>query len=249
MITPRVISLDLDDTLWPVAPVIAAAETALLSWLRARHPRAVHGHDVDSMRSLRARIAAQFPEQSHDMTFLRRRALAEQFAAAGYPDVPDAVTRSVGAPIFGPSVASLPVAAGSPVEEALEIFFAERNRVEFYADVRPALIRLRARYRLFAVSNGNADLERCGIGDLFDGHITASGAGAAKPDARIFAHLLREAGVEPIEVLHIGDDPLADVVGATRAGMQAVWLNREARRWPSQFAPPPRTVTTLAEII
>jgi putative hydrolase of the HAD superfamily len=102
---------------------------------------------------------------------------------------------------------------------------------------------------LFALSNGNADLRRCGLGDLFEGHVTASAAGAAKPDARIFAHLLRSAGVDAIEVLHIGDDPLADVVGATQAGMQAIWLNRERREWPSQFAPPLRTVTTLAEVI
>ncbi len=71
-----------------------------------------------------------------------------------------------------------------------------RNRVEFYDDVRPSLLRLRSRYRLFAVSNGNADLERCGIADLFAGHVTARAAGAAKPDARIFAALLELAGVE-----------------------------------------------------
>jgi FMN phosphatase YigB (HAD superfamily) len=57
------------------------------------------------------------------------------------------------------------------------------------------------------------------------------------------------AGVEPARVLHIGDDPLADVVGATQAGMQAVWLNRDGREWPKAFATPPRTVSTLAEII
>ncbi len=93
------------------------------------------------------------------------------------------------------------------------MFFAERNRVEFYDDVLPALRRLRSRYRLFALSNGNADLGRCGIAHLFDGHITARSAGAAKPDARIFAALLQEAGVAAAQVLHIGDDPLADVVG------------------------------------
>ena len=53
--------------------------------------------------------------------------------------------------------------AESACEEALEVFLAARNRVEFFDDVRPALERLRARYRLFALSNGNADLERCGI--------------------------------------------------------------------------------------
>ena len=224
MDAPRVISLDLDDTLWPVAPVIAAAEAALQSWLREHHPRAVVGLTVDSMRDLRNRVAERCPLKSHDLTFLRRQALAEMFAAAGYPDGPAA-------------------------DVAFEIFLSERNRVEFYADVRPALERLRAKYRLFALSNGNADLERCGVADLFDGHVTASAAGAAKPDARIYAHLLRAAGVPPIEVLHVGDDPLADVVGATRAGLQAVWLNRDARTWPEQFAPPARTVATLADIV
>jgi putative hydrolase of the HAD superfamily len=238
MIAPRVISLDLDDTLWPVAPVIEAAEIALLSWLRAHHPRAAAGHDIDSLRTHRARIAAQFPDQGHDMTFLRRRALAEMFAAAGYEGLPAA----------GPPPAGS-LTAGTPVEEALEIFMKERNRVELYDDVRPALVRLRSTYRLFAVSNGNADLNRCGIAELFDGHITASAAGAAKPDLRIFAHLLHVAGAEAHEVLHIGDDPLADVVGATQAGMRAVWLNREARTWPEHFAPPSRTISTLAEIM
>ena len=225
MITPRVISLDLDDTLWPVAPVIAAAEAALLSWLREHHPRAVRRHTVDSMRELRAGGAERFPQKGHDLTFLRRQALAEMFAAAGYRG------------------------GGAAADDAFEIFLGERNRVEFYADVRPALTRLRAKYRLFALSNGNADLERCGIAELFDGHITASAAGAAKPDARRFSHLLRTAGGPPSEVLHVGDDPLADVVGATQAGMQAIWINRDARTWPEQFAPPARTVTTLADIL
>ena len=227
MIAPQVISLDLDDTLWPVAPVIAAAEEVLLAWLRAHHPRAALGHDLVSMRELRAAVSERFPDQRHDLSFLRRRSLLEVFTAAGY--APDA---------------TVPM----PVDEAMEVFYTERNRVEFYADVRPALERLRSRYRLFAVSNGNADLHRCGIADLFEGHVTASAAGAAKPDPRIFAHLLQMAKVEPIDVLHIGDDPLADVIGATRAGMQAVWLNRESRRWPLEFAPPARTVSTLADI-
>jgi putative hydrolase of the HAD superfamily len=219
----RVISLDLDDTLWPVGPVIAAAEAALFDWLEARYPKTVRGHSVESMRAMRARIAARFPERSHDLTFLRRRALAAQFAAVGYPE--------------------------ALCEEALEVFLAARNRVQFYADVRPALLRLRADYRLFAVSNGNADLHRCGIGDLFEGHITAIAAGAAKPDARIFAALEDMAGVRAEEVLHVGDDPLADVVGARQAGMQAVWLNRDSRDWPVALAPPARTISTLAEII
>lgn len=224
MSVTRVISLDLDDTLWPVAPVIAAAEAALLEWLMQRYPRAARGHTLDSMRALRARIAAQFPERGHDLSFLRRRALAAQLTAAGY--------------------------AESSCEEAFEVFIAARNRVEFFAEVRPALERLRARYRLYALSNGNADLHRCGIAELFDGHVTAIAAGAAKPDAKIFAALREMAGVAAEEILHVGDDPITDVVGARQAGMQTVWLNRNnARAWPVALAPPTRTISTLDEII
>jgi FMN hydrolase / 5-amino-6-(5-phospho-D-ribitylamino)uracil phosphatase len=223
MNTPLVLSFDLDDTLWPVGPVIAAAESELLAWLRARYPRTLSGHDIESLRVLRAGVAERFPERGHDLTFLRHRALKDLFEAAGH--------------------------AESLADEAFEVFFAARNRVEFYDDVRPSLIRLRSRYRLFALSNGNADLHRCGIGDLFAGHITARAAGAAKPDARIYAALLEMAGVDAHQVLHVGDDPLADVVGAMQAGMQAVWLNRDARQWPEQYERPARTISTLAEII
>lgn len=251
-IAPRVISFDLDDTLWPVAPVIEAAERTLFAWLETRHPQAVHGHSIESMRALRVRIAEQFPERRHDLTFLRRRALAAQFGAAGLgaAGLGAAGIGAAGVGAAGRGAADSDAGDLEPlIDEAFEVFLAERNRVELYADVRPSLTRLRARYRLFALSNGNADIERCGIGDFFDGHVTAIAAGAAKPDARIFAQLERIAGVSAAEVLHVGDDPLADVVGATRAGMQAVWLNRDARPWPTQFPPPPRTISTLAEIM
>ena len=217
-----VLSFDLDDTLWPVEPVIVAAEAAMLAWLREYHPLMMHGHDRESLRAMRLRIAQQFPERSHDMTFLRHRALTEMFAAAGHPT--------------------------SHADEAFEVFYAARNRVKLYDEVESSLERLSARYRLFALSNGNADLKRCGIAHWFEGHITAISAGAAKPDIRIFNRLLDAARVEPRQVLHIGDDPHLDVMGAAQAGMQAAWLNRDANSWPAQLPPPPRTIFSLDDI-
>jgi putative hydrolase of the HAD superfamily len=166
---PLVLSFDLDDTLWAVEPVILAAEAAMLAWLKEHHPQMMLGHDRESLRAMRARIAAQFPERSHDMTFLRHRALAEMFAAAGQP--------------------------AARADEAFEVFYAARNRVKLYDEVESSLERLSARYRLYAISNGNADLKRCGIAHWFEGHITAISAGAAKPDIRIFTRLLDVAGV------------------------------------------------------
>jgi putative hydrolase of the HAD superfamily len=194
----------------------------MLAWLRERHPDVVRHHDAASLRALRMRVVTHFPEHSHDFTFLRRRALAQMFSDAGHDE--------------------------SHADEAFEVFYTARNRVQLFDDVQAALERLQLRYRLFALSNGNADLTRCGIAHLFEGHVTAIAAGAAKPDARIFARLLEVAGVEAARVLHVGDDPHADVVGAMQAGLQAAWLNRDAKQWPAQFAPPSRTISTLAEI-
>jgi putative hydrolase of the HAD superfamily len=238
-----VLSFDLDDTLWPVGPVIAAAEQDLWKWLRERHPHAVRGHSLESLQAMRALTAERHPEHGHDLTFLRHRALKDLFEAAA------AATVAAGSPAAAAAAAKSPVDVDALADEALEVFFTARNRVDLYHDVRPSLQRLHARHRLFALSNGNADLQRCGIAHWFSGHVTARSAGAAKPDARIFARLLAEAGVEAHEVLHIGDDPVTDVVGAMQAGMQAVWLNRDARAWPKNLPPPPRTITTLAEII
>ncbi len=222
MNVPLVLSFDLDDTLWAVEPVMIAAESAMVAWLRERHPEMMRGHGAESLRAMRARVAEQYPQRSHDMTFLRRRSLENMFIEAGHP--------------------------AAHADEAFEVFFAARNRVKLYDEVAASLERLRARYRLFALSNGNADLKRCGIAHLFEGHVTAIEAGAAKPDARIFTHLLKQARVEAQQVLHIGDDPHADVVGAMQAGMQAVWLNRNAKPWPAQLPRPARTIATLEEI-
>lgn len=218
-----VLSFDLDDTLWAVEPVLVAAEGAMLAWLHEHHPQVMSGQDAKSLRALRVRTAERYPEHAHDVTFLRRRSLEQLFAAAGRPS--------------------------AHADAAFEVFYAERNRVKLYDEVAASLERLKRSYRLFALSNGNADLKRCGLAHLFDGHVTAAAAGAAKPDARIFECLQDAAGVAAAQVLHVGDDPHADVIGALQAGMQAAWLNRGAREWPAQLPPPPRTISTLEEII
>lgn len=217
-----VLSFDLDDTLWAVEPVILAAEAAMIAWLRAHHPAVLKDHDRESLRVMRARVARQYPDRNHDMTFLRRRALEEMFTAAGHD--------------------------ASHADQAFEVFYAQRNRVQLYDEVDDSLKRLSARYRLFAVSNGNADLKRCGIAHWFEGHITAISAGAPKPDIRIFARLLDAAGVDAASVLHVGDDPQLDVVGAMRAGMRAAWLNRGAKQWPAHLPPPSLTISTLEDL-
>lgn len=222
MTQPSVLSFDLDDTLWPIAPVIVAAENEMWEWLSARHPEVMRGHSIETLRAMRVAMNARYPQRSHDMSFLRHRALVELFGE--HSD------------------------AERFADDAFEVFYAARNRVSLYDDVGPALARLHVRYRLFGLSNGNADLERCGLASFFEGHVSAISAGAAKPDVRIFNTLVQLAGVAPSDILHVGDDPALDVDGAARAGLQTAWLNRDGRPWPDTLPPPSRTIATLAEL-
>jgi putative hydrolase of the HAD superfamily len=218
----RAIIFDLDNTLWDVHPVIVRAEHAMHEFLARAYPRVAELHDLHSMRELRARMAIEHPGMRHDFTWLRLEALRTHAREAGY--------------------------AESMAEEAFEVFYRARNTVTLYDDVRPALDRLVRDYRLFALSNGNADLGLIGLGDYFEANLAARDAGMMKPDPRIFVLLLTRAGLAAHEAVHVGDDPEADVEGARAAGVVPVWLNRDDSRWPRASEAPALTISGLAEL-
>ena len=219
----RAIIFDLDDTLWEVGPVIVRAEHAMLAFLAGRYPRVLERHTLDSMRDVRARMAFEHPAMRHDFTWLRLESLRHHAREAGYPD--------------------------AMAQEAFEVFYRTRNEVTLYDDVLPALEQLRARFRLFAISNGNADLATIGLGRFFEHALAAREAGVLKPDPRIFELLLERAGLGASQVVHVGDDAVADVDGARRAGLTPVWLNRRGCDWPAATLPAPLTVRTLTELV
>jgi putative hydrolase of the HAD superfamily len=218
----RAICLDLDDTLWPVWPTIARAELALQGWLKLRAPRAAAlVADSQARAALRQQVMEAHPDLHHDLSHQRQELIRLALHQCGEDT------------------------AHAP--EAFEIFFAERNRVDFYDDALPALAQLAARFPLLAVSNGNADLARVGVDHLFAGSVSARDAGVAKPDGRIFAAAAKRLGLAPHQVLHVGDDPALDVLGALAAGMQAVWVNRDGKSWAHE-AQPHATASHLGEL-
>ena len=219
---PLALAFDLDNTLWDIGPVMARAEQALHDWLATHYPRITDLHSIDAMRERRFALAERRPDLAHDFTALRKLSLHEHAAEAGYP--------------------------AALVEHAFEEFYAHRNSVELYSDVLPELERLGGKFRLLALTNGNADLKRIGIAHHFELIVTARSVGWAKPDARIFASLLAGAGLAAGDVLYIGDEPVADVEGPRGAGIEAVWINRTGAEWPQELAPPLRTVTNLHEL-
>ena len=197
----QALTLDLDDTLWPVWPAIERAEHALHAWLMQHASATARRFDVAALRGLREAVAAENPHWVHDFTRMRRESLARTLTLAG----DDAAL----------------------ADRAFEVFFAARNRVELYADARPALEALARRWPIVALTNGNADLQSIGLADHFIATVSAREFGTAKPDARIFHEACRLANAAPHAVLHIGDDWLLDVAGAHAAGMRSAWVRRE----------------------
>lgn len=207
----RALTLDLDDTLWPIEPVVLRAEAELDAWLARHCPEVAAAWPIEAMRELRTRVHADNPELAHDFTALRKLSLAHVFEPFGHGE--------------------------ELVERAFEVFYAARNRVELYPDAGPALQRLAGRFPIASLSNGNADLHRIGLGEYFVATVTARTVGVGKPHPRIFERAVACLGLPAAQVAHVGDDPLLDVQGAQRAGLVAVWLNRSGAAWPLQRPP------------
>ena len=196
----RAVTLDLDDTLWPVWPAIRRAEQVLHDWLRVHAPATAQAFDTEGLRQLREEARLLHPQWAHDLTALRRESIRDALQRAG--DDP-----GLAVPAF-------------------EAFFDERQRVEFYPDVLPALARLVLRWPLLALTNGNADLHRVGLSTWMVGSVSAREFGLGKPDARIFHEACRRLDVPADAVLHIGDDRHLDIEAARSAGLHALWIHR-----------------------
>ncbi|MFT3761378.1 MAG: HAD-IA family hydrolase [Pseudoxanthomonas sp.] len=223
----RAITLDLDDTLWPFPPIGARIERALDDWMREHSPATAAMFPLPAMRELRERVFADNPHLLHDLGALRRMTLEIALRESG--------------------------GALHRLDEAYEIFYAERNKVDFYPDTLDALERLARRVPLASLSNGNADLRRIGLADRFAACLHSREHGAAKPEASFFHAACAALDLQPHEVLHVGDHVELDALGAARAGLRSCWLNRpndagEVARWPDGAPRPDLEFSTLAEL-
>ena len=141
--------------------------------------------------------------------------------------------------------------------ETLDRFFGvpyeKRSRL------RPGIIEqlalLAERYRLAIAANQPPQvqevLERHGVWDFFAVHGISENLGLEKPDARLFLHVLEQAGCLPEEAVMIGDRPSCDIVPARKLGMKAILLRVGSHRNQRIRCPeeaPDREIFTAEEI-
>ena len=118
----------------------------------------------------------------------------------------------------------------APAEVLTEV--AER-RIFFnpYPESENVMRQLRAAgLPLYAVSNWDIELAKViddlGWTDFFDGVVVSAVLGVEKPEGAIFEEALRVSGVARDRAVHVGNDPVTDVRGASEAGLDTVFVDR-----------------------
>jgi putative hydrolase of the HAD superfamily len=218
----QALTFDLDDTLWECAAVIAQAEAENYRWLQKHYPRLTARFSLDDLRQKRQETANSNPNIAHDVVELRLRSLAACLSEVGYS----------------------PLAATS----ALEQLVAHRHAVTLFPEVKEMLEILAERFVLGVISNGNANVYRLGLGEYFRFALSPRVVGCEKPDARIFAAAATLAEAPPAAIVHLGDHPQSDVIGAKAAGFQSIWVNRYQKIYPEDLPPPDAEIENLRQL-
>jgi len=206
----KVITFDLDDTLWPARPVLEQAERETYIWFSNHAACITDRFSPAAMLQFRIELMRNNNSLRHRISDLRKHCYQQLALASGYNNQQ----------------------ATAIAERAFQVFIDWRQRVTCFAGVDTTLAALSNSYLLGAVTNGNANLEKIGVGKYFDFCISAEALNASKPDPLVFATVLQHAqeksasAVEPQQVVHVGDDLQADVVGAAQAGFNTVWLRQ-----------------------
>lgn len=220
----KVIGFDLDDTLWAVDPVIIRAERKLTEWLRSTEPRI--RYDADSMRALRNEVLSTQPALGGRITELRRHVIQTALERSGV-EVKH---------------------AGRIADDAIEIFLAARNQIEMFDGAFDAISRLSSQFTLGALSNGNADISRLGLSDIFHFAFSAEEVGAPKPADNLFRAALEHTGVAPQEMIYVGDDPAHDIDPAKRLGIRTIWVDNGIKVRKRGETTPDATVSHVQEV-
>lgn len=202
----KVISFDLDDTLYDNVPVIAAAEAWLLNALKQQRPESTL-LGKDKLAAIKRQILVAEPELAHDVSALRLRMLTQGLQQQGMQLT----------------------AAQALAAELYQGFLTERGKINVPKTSHQVLSELGQRYPLAVITNGNLPIERTALAPYFEVVLRAGAHGRMKPAPDMFYALANQMKVKPAEILHIGDHIHTDVAGALHSGCQAIWLNDQGR--------------------
>ncbi|WP_239452584.1 MULTISPECIES: HAD family hydrolase [unclassified Halomonas] len=226
----KAITFDLDDTLWDNSGVMQRTEQGHVDWLteqlgawqRGREEPLTPPIALSDYLSERQALARRSWSRRGDFSWLRERTLIQLLEESG-------VNRA---------------AAHWWAALAMQRFHSLRILVTPFPDTDAMLERLKGRYRLGSITNGNVAFHRLPLARHFQARIAAGEMFAPKPDPRPFLAMLARLQVKACETLHVGDSWEEDVLPAIRLGLRAIWIAPPE----AETAPLPRGVTRLSRV-
>lgn len=207
----KVITFDADGTLWDFRKVMRHSLKYVLAALEEIDPIATSKLDIDKMIEIRNRVAKNLRGIVINLEEIRLRAFIETLEVINKPN--EELARYLN-----------------------DVYLKHRfEDIELYEDVLPTLQKLKGKYTLGIISNGNSYPDRCGLEDIFDFVIFSQDYGVEKPDPTIFKIALEMTGCKNSQMIHIGDSLVNDAHGAMKCGIHSVWINRDNMENPSDI--------------
>jgi FMN hydrolase / 5-amino-6-(5-phospho-D-ribitylamino)uracil phosphatase len=204
----KLVTFDLDDTLWDVRPALQKAEAAQWQWLAQHYPTLALSASDPTLNQRRRDLISRQPELIHNISRFRQTFITELLMDAG----------------ISPSEAHQAGAA------AFAAFMAHRHDVGLFETAAPVLKALSQKYLIGALTNGNADVYRTPLAPYFNFAFKAEEVGASKPHPEMFHRALAHTDTHPQQVIHVGDSHTHDIIGAKNAGVLAIWFNRHGEK-------------------
>ncbi|MCR5535908.1 MAG: HAD-IA family hydrolase [Succinivibrio sp.] len=225
----KAISFDLDDTLYDNVPIISQAEVDFARYLCTTYQLPEFTAKPQFWAELKDKTLAAEPALANDVTALRIHALMQSF-----------------------SFLHLHLSF-EQASTLIAKFIQMRSQIKVPAASFEILDRLKVRYPLAALSNGNSDLRQSGLEHCFNYDLRPNlDSLRSKPQPDLFYAYARLLKLKPSEILHIGDDPVTDVEGAMLAGCQCAWLRGgyagRCAQFPALTAVPTFMIDSLDEL-
>ena len=204
----RVLSFDLDDTLYYNEDVIQNAEKAQFE--AVTQLLGTGAADAEYWSKLKWQVAESHVELCHDVTNWRRKVI------------------ETGLLELGVSKDEISAAA----KQVFDRFYDARSDFEVPQQTFDVLTQLRAKFPLVAATNGNVDIHRIGLSEFFVGYFRSGEQGTRmKPYPDMLNLAAQQLDVENHQILHIGDNEFTDVGAALNGGCHSLWFNPQQRRY------------------
>ena len=211
----KMITFDLDDTLWDNMPTITKAEFETRKWIEDQVGKVEWG-DFNDFIKIREELIKNDPSVQWDISKLRK----EIFRIKLLHIEPESYRNRI-------------------VENAFDLFMLKRHEIELFDDVEVVIKDLSKKFTLGVLTNGNADIYKCDIGKYFHLSISSLEAKNSEPHRAHFDEAIKQVNDVIFEnMLHIGDHQIHDILGAFNLGIDTLWFNNNNSEWDQDFQKP-----------